>query len=284
MLSTEDAAIKRKIQRIGTIKAGFRQTKDRRYALESVLRDYYERLRTAQSTTQEDIARSLNALHQALNEPELVEQQLLINFISEIVRFVENVGLGFAFSKAFMDRAIEVYRKAGFSLINLYLEKVSLLLLDQLESVEREQALMEARSYAQAAQDTEGLVRVLLACAAYYTEVSQYQKSLQLCHECERLIQSDAQLKKYTSKVFTYFGMNYTPLFRYQLAKNYLIRAKELLDVELARRDEPRKNDFWEDSMETVHHYLGSIAEAEGNAREAMHYYVEAFRYQQMFI
>src|SRR5713226_8337841 len=115
MFSIEDSAIEQKIQRIGTIKAGCQQNKDRHYAIESVLRDHYEHLHSDQSPTQGYIAQSLNALHVAMNEPELVDQQLLINFISEIVRFVENVGLGFAFSKAFMDRAIAVYRQAGYS-------------------------------------------------------------------------------------------------------------------------------------------------------------------------
>src|SRR2546423_3155462 len=172
MVSIDDATIEQKIQNIRATKEDFRQAKDRRNAFERVLRDYYERLRTSQSPSQEDIAQSLHALYRALNAPELVDQQLLINFISVIIRFVENAGVGYAFSKAFMDKAIRVYRQAGFSPIELYQEKPALLRLKQLESTEREQALLEARRYAEASGNAETLLKALLSCAVYYTEVS----------------------------------------------------------------------------------------------------------------
>ncbi len=283
MLSIDDATIEQKIQNIYATKAGFRQAKDRRSAFERVLRDYYERLRTSQSPSQEDIAQSLHALYGALNTPELVDQQLLINFISVITRFVENAGVGYAFSKAFMDKAISVYRLAGFSPIELYQEKADLLRLNQMESAEREQALMEAKTYAEATNNAETLLKVLLSCAVYYTEVSHYQKALQVCQECEQLIQRNSQLQKYQPKLLTFFGMNYTPLFKYQPAKSYLLRAKALLDAERDRWDEAEGDDIWVSTMETIHHYLGRIAEGEGHVEEAMHYYIEEYRYLQMF-
>ena len=50
-----------------------------------------------------------------------------------------------------MDKAISVYRQAGFSPIELYQEKASLLRLNQLESAERDTAgILEARAYAEA--------------------------------------------------------------------------------------------------------------------------------------
>src|SRR6266566_7966877 len=277
MVSIDDATIEQKIQNIGATKADFRQAKDRRNAFERVLRDYYDRMCTSQSPSQEDIAQSLHALYGALNTPELVDQQLLINFISVITRFVENAGVGYAFSKAFMDKAISVYRLAGFSPIELYQEKADLLRLNQMESAEREQALMEAKTYAEATNNAETLLKVLLSCAVYYTEVSHYQKALQVCQECEQLIQRHSHLQKYKPKLLTFFGMNYTPLFKYQPAKSYLLRAKALLDAE------PAHNDIWVSSMDTIHHYLGRIAEGEGHMQEAMQYYVEGYRYLQMF-
>src|SRR2546428_3814173 len=238
MVTIDDATIEQKIQSIRATKAGFRQAKDRRNAFERVLRNYYERLSTSQSPSQEDIAQSLRALHGALNTPELVDQQLLINFISVITRFVENAGVGYAFSKAFMDKAIRVYCQEGFSPIELYQEKAGLLRLNELESVEREQALLEAKRYAEASENVETQLRVLMSCAVYYTEVSQYQKALQACQECERLIGQHSQLQKYQPKLLTFFGMNYTPLFKYRLAKSCLLQAKGLLDAERDRRDE----------------------------------------------
>jgi len=280
MVSIDAATIEQNIQ---AKKTDFRQARDRRNAFERVLRDYYERLRTSQSPSQEDIAQSLRALYGALNAPELVDQQLLINFISLIIRFVENAGVGYAFSKAFMDKAIRVYRQAGFSPIELYQEKASLLRLNQLESAEREQALLEAKNYAETTNNAETLLIVLLSCAAYYTEVSHYQKALQACQECEQLIQNHGQLQKYQPKVLTFFGMNYTPLFKYRLAKSYLLQAKALLDAKRDNLDEAEGDDIWVSTMDTIHHYLGRIAQGEGHVEEAMRYYVEEYQYLQMF-
>ena len=124
---------------------------------------------------------------------------------------------------------------------------------------------------------------MLLSCAVYYTEVSHYQKALQVCQECEQLIQRHSDLQKYKPKLLTFFGMNYTPLFKYQLAKSCLLQAKALLDVERDWGDEAEDHDIWVSSMDTIHHYLGRIAEGEGHVQEAMRYYVEAYRYLQMF-
>ena len=283
MISIDNATIEQKIQNIDATKADFRQAKDRRNAFERVLRDYYDRLRTSQSPSQQDIAQSLHALYGALNTSELVDQQLLINFISVITRFVENAGVGYAYSKAFMDKAIHVYQHAGFSPIELYQAKADLLRLNQLESAEREQALMEAKRYAEASGNAETLLKVLLSCAVYYTEVSHYQKALQVCQECEQLIGRHSHLQKYKPKLLTFFGMNYTPLFKYQLAKSCLMQAKVLLDAERDRWDEAENHDIWVSSMETIHHYLGRILEGEGHLQEAMRNYVEEYRHLQMF-
>src|SRR6266550_8912557 len=152
-----------------------------------------------------------------------------------------------------------------------------------MESAEREQALMEAKTYAEATNNAETLLKVLLSCAVYYTEVSHYQKALQVCQECEQLIERHSHLQKYKPKLLTFFGMNYTPLFKYQLAKSCLMQAKALLDAERDRWDEAENYDIWVSSMETIHHYLGRILEAEGHLQEAMRYYVEEYRYLQMF-
>jgi tetratricopeptide (TPR) repeat protein len=283
MLPIDNAAIEQTIQSIQATKAGFRQARDRRNAFERVLRDYYDRLRTAQPPSQEDIAQSLHALYGALNTPELIDQQLLIDFISVIIRFVENAGAGYAFSKAFMDKAIRIYRQAGFSPVELYEEKANLLRLNELESAEREQALMEAKRYAEASSDAEALLKVLLSCAVYYTEVSHYQKALQVCQECEQLIRLHSHLQKYQPSLLTFLAMNYTPLFKYRLAERCLLQSKALLDAERDRWDEAENHEIWVNSMETIHHYLGRIAEAEGHLQEAMRYYVDEYRYLQMF-
>lgn len=278
------------------IRAGFRQTKDRRRAFEIVLRDQYENMRKAQSPTEDYIARSLNALYGVLSQPDLISQELLIKYIAEIVRFVENAGLGLEFGKKYIDKAIDIYLRTGYSPIDLYLVKANLLRLDKLEDPERETALQDARKYAQATNNKEDQIKVLVALAEYYLETSRYKKSIQVCHDCEKLIRDNSQLKKHLPEVLTRLGMNYTILLNLELAKANLLQALELakanllqakghLERNLVEQDEQGENGNEYSSeriMATTLHYLGRIAAAKGNLEEAMTYYIEGNRYQQM--
>src|SRR5439155_7470615 len=122
---------------IGQVRTGYRMFPGKARSFEIVLRDYYEMLHTSQSPTKDLIEKSLTALSGALKQQGL-DQTLLINYIAEIIRFVENVGLGFEFGREYIDRAIDVYRRANAPLIDLYLAKAGLLGLDRLENPERE--------------------------------------------------------------------------------------------------------------------------------------------------
>ncbi len=265
---------------------GYRMFPGKARSFEMVLRDYYEKLHASQSPTRDFIEKSFTALSGALNQPGLVDQTLLINYIGEIVRFVENVGLGFEFGREFIDRAIDVYLQADSPMIDLYLAKVSLLRLDRLENPERESTLLAARRYAETTDDREGLLRVLIRMAEYYTEVSFYEKSLQMCREGEAIILSDTSrgFERYYPRVVTNFGMNYTTLFRYDLAEHYLLKAKELLQQSLDRpsEDVPSSRYHIQRTMATVLHYLGRIAEVRGRLQEAMTYYVRGQEFQEM--
>ena len=68
--------------KISEMKAGFRQSSTRRRAFETALRDHYENLRELRSSTRSDIEKSLPILSTALNEPGLVDQSLVIAYIS----------------------------------------------------------------------------------------------------------------------------------------------------------------------------------------------------------
>src|SRR6266700_3036606 len=105
---------------IEQFRMGYRTYPGKSRAFEIVLRDYYERLRTSQSSTRDLIEKSFPALAGALSQPELVDQALLVNYIAELIRLVENVGLGFTFGQYFIDQAINVYRQINQPLIDLY--------------------------------------------------------------------------------------------------------------------------------------------------------------------
>lgn len=284
MLHSENPAIEHKIRGIGARKEGYRRLDDRRKAFERVVRDHYQQLHNVQSSTQEYVAQSLFVLQGALKQPGLVEQNLLIDYIAEIIRFVENVGLGLEFSKEFMDKTIDIYRRAQYPLIDLYLSKAKLLRIDRSESPEREMTFQEARTYAETTNDKEGLLKVLIDFAAYYTEVSRYDESICLCQECEKLIQEDSKLQDYAPKLMLYFGMNYTPLFNYKLARNYLIQARKLLEQSQMHQSGRANGYIREEALVGAIHYLGRIAEAEGNVQEAMNYYVEDLTHRQTYL
>src|SRR5207244_9830882 len=139
-------------------------------------RDYYEMLHASQSPTKDLIEKSLTALSGALKQQGL-DQTLLINYIAEIIRFVENVGLGFEFGREYIDRAIDVYRRANAPLIDLYLAKAGLLGLDRLENPEQEITLLEARRYPGTTSDVEVLLSVLIRVDECYSSVSHYEKA-----------------------------------------------------------------------------------------------------------
>lgn len=272
-----------KIECINKMKQDVRNPDYRKNAFRNVLSEHYVRLRESQTSTRAYIAESLNALHSVLQEPDLVEPDLLVNYITEIIRFVENVGLGFDFGKIFIDRAINVYRDANYSLVDLYLAKANFLRLDTLENAEREATFLEARSEAERRHDMEGLVRVLFRLAEYYTEVSLYEKSLKACHECEQVIQREGgHLQQFLARVYTDLGMNYTTLFRYEQARYHFLQAKATLEADPTLLQAEFSIYPGKRTMATILHYLGRIAEAEGNALGAMYYYVEGNRYQSM--
>lgn len=269
-------------QRISRIRRGFQRANDRRVAFERVLRDHYEHLRSSETVTREYVEKSLVALHGALNQPELVEQQLLIDYIAEVVRCVGNVGLGYEFGEAFVDRAIEVYRQAEYSLTSLYLVKAHFLPFDEIEHPDRERLFLEAKHYAQEHGEQEGLARVLLEMSEYYTTTSHYQKALTACKECEHLIKANSQLQKYSSSVLANLGINYFSLLDLNHASFYLLQAYQLLTEEITAQSERGDPHFGKRVLATVLHYLGRVAEMKGELRSALQYYVEGHRYQQM--
>lgn len=279
MLCQEEEQI---AQRIFTVKSGFHKVKDRSSAFNRVLRDYYEHLCNSDSSTQEYIAKSLTTLHSVLNQPELVEQDLLLDYISEVIRFVGNVGLGLEFGQAFIDRAIRIYKQAGYPLTNLYLVKARFLPVNELEHPDRESVFLEARSYAVCNNDQEGLVRVLLALSEYYTGVSQYRKSIDVCKECEKLTKVDNDLLKYYPSVLTNLGITYFTLLALERARFYLLQAEGLLTQELTEQSERGDQYFGKRVLGTVLHYLGRDAEMRGDLQKAMYYYVAGHKYQQL--
>lgn len=283
MTTISQEYLQAKLERIRHMKQDVRSPDYRKKAFYNVLNEHYIQLRQSQTSTREYIAESLNALQSVLQEPELVETDLLVNYIAEIIRLVENVGLGFDFGKTFIDQAIKVYRERNYSLVDLYLAKANFLRLDKLENTERESAFLAARSEAERRHDMESLVKVLFRLAEYYTEVSLYEKSLAACHECEQVIQREGgHIQAFLARVYTDLGMNYTSILRYEQAQRSFLLAKATLEADPTLLQSERGIYPGKRTMATILHYLGRIAEAKGNTQDAMHFYVEGNRYQNM--
>jgi tetratricopeptide (TPR) repeat protein len=129
----------------------------------------------------------------------------------------------------------------------------------------------------------EGLVKVLFRLAEYYTEVSLYEQSLAACYQCEQIIQREGgHLRQFLARVYTDLGMNYTTIFRYEQARQHFLQAKAALEADPTLLEADFSIYPGKRTMATILHYLGRIAEAEGNAQDAMYYYVEGHRYQSM--
>lgn len=266
-------------QRVLAIQAGFRNEKGRIDVFERVLRDHYEHLRKSDSESQEYIARSLNVLHDVLKQPERFDLQLLTNYITEIIRFVENVGLGFEFGKAFVDRIIPVYEQAGYPLTNLYLLRARLLPVDY-EHTDREKAFIDAKVYAMEKNDPKGLVRVFLELTGHYTATGQFKKSILVCQECERIILSNSHLRRYYPALLAHFGIYYFTIFNAKKSRHYLLQAKEELEKDVIEQHKPGDPYSNKSVLGTVLHYLGRDAKKRGDLRSAMAYYIEGHRYK----
>ncbi len=279
MLDSQEQAAQQLLQEIYDRQASYSSVETRKPAFESVLNERLAQLHNTNSSSQihEDLL--LPPLEQILKQPKLVKLDLLVAYMSEIVRFVENIGLGLKFVQEYLDKAIEVYEVEGYSLIDLYLTKAKYLRLDKLENPEREKALKTARKYAEEQQDKKELIKVLIALAEYYTEVSQYQESIQACHECENLIKENLKLSSiYYPIVLTNYAMNYFPLLKYDIAQEYLLQARRQLEITTSGKDDRPQ----ERTIATVLHYLGRITEARGNLQDAMSFYIDGEKYQQM--
>jgi tetratricopeptide (TPR) repeat protein len=268
-------------QRILAIQAGFQNKEDRRNALERVVCDHYEHLRSSSSASQEYIARSLNVLNDVLKYPKQIEQKLFTHYIAEILRFVGNVGLGFEFGEAFIDRIMVVYRQCGYSLIELYLAKAKFFPIDAHEHGVREKIFFDAKKYAEEVGDYDGLISILLALTDYYTATGQYKKSINTCKKCENIIKENSVLSGYQPFILASLGVTYFTMCDPMKARRYLLMAKEM--AENANDDDVKAEKYSINSiLEWILHYLGREAERSGDLYSAMVYYVKGHQYQQL--
>jgi tetratricopeptide (TPR) repeat protein len=221
-------------------------------------------------------------LNEVLKQPGLFDQTLLTNYISEIIRFVRNTGLGFEFGTAFIDRIMTVYREAGYPLTELYLAKARFIPIEAHEHIERERVFLEARRYVEDVHDQEGLARILLTLSEYYTGISQYKQSIRCCQECEQLLLGNTHLLKYYPTILVNLGINYFLLLDSKKTRYYLLRAKELLEKEELRQHERGDQYFGIRILATVLHYLGRDALRRGDVHSTMEYYVQGHQYQQL--
>ncbi|GAC1465610.1 MAG: hypothetical protein PVSMB5_07550 [Ktedonobacteraceae bacterium] len=269
-------------EKILAVRSGFRSRKEKRNVYERVLYEHYAHLRSVDSESQEYIMHSLSVLHEVLKDFDAFDQKLLTNYISEIIRFVRNTGLGIEFGTAFIDRIMAIYRQAGYPLAELYLAKARFIPLEAHEHIEREQIFLEARRYAEDVQDHEGLVRILLTLSEYYTGISQYQQSIYCCQECEQILLKNTHLLKYYPTILTNLGINYFLLLDSKKTRDYLLRAKELLEKEAPQQHERGDQYFGTRILATALHYLARDAQRRGDLHSTMAYYVQGHLYQQL--
>src|SRR5260221_5917071 len=239
MLDAQEQAALQLLQEIYQRQASYSSVETRKPAFESVLSERLAQLHDTNSSSQihEDLL--LPPLEQILKQPRLVKLDLLVAYMSEILRFVENIGLGLKFVQEYLDRAIAVYEAEGYSPLDLYLTKAQYLRLDKLENPERETALNAARKYAEEQRNKKGLIKVLIALAEYYTEISQYPESIKICQECENLIQDNSStLSGYYALTLTNYAMNYFPLLRHDKAEEYLSRARRYLEKTIGAKSD----------------------------------------------
>lgn len=245
---------------LGQIQIQRNKLQDKRYQavpLREALRDWIATVRDPNTVPADlDANGLLHTLDRALARPELVPLDLLVEYISELIPIMENVGAGHDFRSA-IDRAIKYYEFTNQPVISLLLAKVEYLRLSDTESIDKEHALEAAH---EAAKKPVEKIQVLLKYIQYYIDISQYRRGEETCQKAIDLINENTEIQSYLAKVYDLLGIIYFYRFKYKIAKHYLEKACQT-----------SKHYGDEHTLGEAMHYLGRIAMDEGDFALAMH-------------
>ncbi len=253
-------------EQIQDFRTQLRNSEFRAAPLEHALRDRIQQVKNKSLIDIDADAFSLlHTLDWALSQPQLIDPELLITYITELIRLMENAGAGLDF-RIVIDKALSLYEATDRPVVDLYLAKVEYLRLTDTESRQKEETLKEAAKIADKDRDR---IKVLLRQMQYYIDTSQYEQSIEVSRLCQALVEKNNELRSYLPKVYDLTGITYFYHFDYTAAREQLVQA-----VEIGRTVSDAH------TVGEASHYLGRIAMAQGDAHQAMEYFISGWQYQ----
>jgi tetratricopeptide (TPR) repeat protein len=205
--------------------------------------------------------RLLFLLRTSLDNPEIVDPHLLIDYAIVLSRVMVNLGLARDYLEL-IDRILQVSVDIQYLTSPLYLAKYTYLNTFNIESKECEVALQAAFD---TAVDDKERIEAMIAKAHYYNNNSRYPASIQLFQECLAFVEGKTDFRSFEAESIIWIGANYFTLLNYPTAKEFLNKGNELAVA---------INDLRQQS--TALHYLGRVALAEGHTKDTMQYYLES--------
>jgi tetratricopeptide (TPR) repeat protein len=255
---------------LGPIEA-FRQSlfdiQNERHGLwERVAQEKISLLKSRSEALNEQLVELLVVLEKIVESQDLIAPDIAIEYVTVLVGFAGNVNIGSAFVR-YIDRIIDLHKRTGRPLAELYLARNRCLGLINAEGKENEEALNLAREHA--ASDDE-LLRVLQATAWYQIETSQYEQSIQTSRNCLLLIEQKPNLSSHKAGFLVTIGMAY--FLQFNREDSWIAFQQASVEAENVKD---------EASWATSLHYLGRIMLDRGDLLGAMRLYVDAQAHQE---
>ncbi len=256
------------------LKAKYLACRTRVRQTENILRSNIAKLQDNQpSTGNDEIKQLVYQLELSIIDINAVKPSVLANYLLELTRVMSNVAIESTDFDKFFNIAAKFYESNKQPLTDLYIARSQYLgKVRDVESKERKEILELA---VQSANTPEETVKALLALSSYYTDISEYNHSIEICYQCQDLVDNDPNLHKYKCKISTYLGVNYFTSFNdHSLAEKHLLAAFEMIE------DYP--NDLVINRVaSTAYHYLGRLEETRGNLHKALSYYVTGQKHKE---
>lgn len=220
----------------------------------------------------EDYPSFLFWMEQIAGRPAQLSPELLSAFFTELGRLAGNLGKpsGDTDVERALDRAIEVQRRLGGDVVDLYLAKAGYLASQTTESPQRSQAIDNAVRESQPASTSRANAMVTLA--AYQIEISRYDDAVRTARAIGRELPADLFHDKFRCAALLQEGValftSFQDIARAQVVLEQACEYADRADSQVTR---------W---LATAYHFLARIAEVQQRYRDAVDLYIVGQEYQ----
>jgi tetratricopeptide (TPR) repeat protein len=223
----------------------------------------------------EEYANSVYWMRRLATAPTIVSPDLLSAFVEELGRLAGNLGQPSRMDdvEAALRDAVDAQSAVGGSVSDLYLALASYLGTQAAETRERGRAIAAAVANAEPGTDEWGTA--MIAKCAYEVSISRYTAAIRTAHRLRAGVERGVD-PLFECGALTHEG---TALFT---SFQDLAEAERLLQRAVTFAPAARTDVRVARWLATAFHYLGRIAEAQGDDAECLRYYLRGQEYQEL--